>query len=339
MDSVTLTKPSIKESDSGLRTIQNLLNRQKQHLDYYFTHFDSSSCLKVIQQIRKMEGVLYFTGVGKSGFISQKVAATLLSTGTKAFFLPPIDALHGDLGMVSKNDYVFILSKSGETEELLQLLPFIRNKGAKIIAITSCDASRLAKGAHEVILLPCENELCPFDLAPTTSTEIQLLFGDLFAMALMAINGFSLDQYAENHPAGQIGRRSLMRVSDLMLDKEKTPLCFPKDSLENVLIDFTNKRCGCLIVIDEERGGLKGIFTDGDLRRALQAKGERILKEKVGRLMTSSPKAISVKALAWDALKLMESDPNHPVMVLPVLDEEKRVIGIIKMHDLVQAGL
>lgn len=318
--------------------LKDLLVKQKQHLDFFFEKIESSACEALVEEILACEGVLFLTGVGKSGFIAQKIAATMLSTGTKAFFLPPIDALHGDLGMVSKKDWVLILSKSGETEELLQLLPFIRNKGAKIAVITSNFQSRLAKGADRTLLLPCENELCPFDLAPTTSTVIQLLFGDLLAVALMERRGFSLDAFAENHPGGRIGRRSSMRVKDLMLAHENTPLCHSENRLEEALIDFTNKRCGCLIVVDQ-KGALKGIFTDGDLRRALQAKGEKVLQEQVGTLMTPSPKAIDAEALAWDALKLMESDPKHPVMVLPVLSEQNEVIGIIKMHDLIQAGL
>ena len=318
--------------------LSDLLVKQKQHIDHYFAHLDLVVCEQLLQDILKCQGVLFFTGVGKSGFIAQKIAATMQSTGTKAFFLPPIDALHGDLGMVSKTDLVLILSKSGETEELLQLLPFIRNKGAQVVAITSKEKSRLSAAADRTILLPCDSELCPFDLAPTSSTAIQLLFGDTLAIALMEARGFSVDQYAENHPGGRIGRRTSLRVRDLMLDKERTPICFSEDYLEEVLIDFSDKRCGCLIVIDKKKQ-LKGIFTDGDLRRALQAKGEKILKEKVGELMTRAPKYIEAEALAWDALKLMESDQKHPVMVLPVLGDQKEVVGIIKMHDLIQAGL
>jgi arabinose-5-phosphate isomerase len=316
--------------------LKDLLAKQKQHLDHFFAHLDVSASEHLLQELFASQGVLFFTGVGKSGFIAQKIAATMQSTGTKAFFLQPIDALHGDLGMVSNKDLVLILSKSGETEELLQLLPFIRNKGAKIVACTSNGNSRLAHGADRTIILPCIEELCPFNLAPTTSTVVQHLFGDALAIALMELRGFSLDQFAENHPGGLIGRRSSMRVRDLML--EHAPVCLSEERLEEVLIDFTNKRCGCLIVIDEKRQ-LKGIFTDGDLRRALQAKGEKILKEKVGELMTRSPKAIAAEALAWDALKLMESDQKHPVMVLPVLGDQKEVVGIIKMHDLIQAGI
>lgn len=324
--------------DTICTMLNELLNKQKQYLDFFFAHFERAVCESFVEELVMTPGNLYFTGVGKSGFIAQKIAATLLSTGTKAFFLSPVDALHGDLGMVGRNDWVVILSKSGETDELLHLLPSIRNKGAKIASVTSNSESRLAKGGDRLIYLPCENELCPFDLAPTTSTVIQLLFGDLLAVALMEKKGFSLNEFAENHPGGRIGRRSSLRVSDLMLNKEATPLCFAENRLEETLIDFTNKRCGCLIVIDS-KSQLKGIFTDGDLRRALQNKGESVLKERIGDLMTQVPKAIDLSALAWDAMKLMESDQKHPVMVLPVVDNEKEVVGIIKMHDLIQAGL
>ena len=318
--------------------LRELLIKQKQHLDYFFANLNMAACQELLDKVLACEGTLYFTGVGKSGFIAQKIAATMLSTGTKAFFLSPVDALHGDLAMVSKSDLVLVLSKSGETDELLNLLPFIRSKGAQIVAITSYPFCRLSKGSDHTVVLPCENELCPFDLAPTTSTQVQLLFGDALAIAVMESRGFDIDQFAANHPGGQIGRRSLLKVRDLMLDQERTPLCLSHDQLETILVDFSNKRCGCMIVIDDQKH-LKGIFTDGDLRRALQAKGEKVLQQKVGALMTSAPKAILADALAWDALKLMESDQKHPVMVLPVIDESQAVIGIIKMHDLVQAGL
>ena len=241
--------------------------------------------------------------------------------------------------MVSKDDIVAIFSKSGETDELLYLLPTIRNKGARTIAITSNPSSRLVKGSDFSIHLPCVSELCPFDLAPTISTSIQLLFGDVLAISLMKVNGFGLEDFAQNHPAGRIGKRLSVKVRDLMLDEVNAPLCAANKLLEEVLADFTNKRCGCLVVIDEKKK-LKGIFTDGDLRRALQAKGEKVLKEKLGNLMTPGPLSIKSEALAWEAMKLMEADQKKPVMVLPVLkDEGGEVVGLIKMHDLIQAGL
>lgn len=317
--------------------LNELLAKEKESLDYFFANIELQRCEILIEKILSSCGVLFFTGVGKSGFIAQKIAATLMSTGTKAFFLHPIDALHGDLGMLSAHDLVLILSKSGETEELLQLLPSLRNKYATIIAVCSVANSRLVKGADFEVILPCKQELCPFDLAPTTSTQIQLLFGDILAMELMERKKFTLNGYAENHPGGQIGRRILFKVKDLM--QNSIPTCNPENRLEEVLLEFTNKRCGCLIVVDEKRR-LRGIFTDGDLRRALQSHGASILQTELGQLMSPVPKVIFEDAPAWEAIKLMESDQKHPVMVLPVLEKSSgEVVGIIKMHDLIQAGL
>ncbi len=318
--------------------LKELFYKQQNYLNHFFSKLDYSQVETLFEEIKNSSGVLFFTGVGKSGYVAQKVSATMMSTGTKAFYLPPIDALHGDLAMVSKNDMVLLFSKSGETEELLQLLPFLRKIGAKIVAITSNLQSRLSKGADFALELPCVAELCPFDLAPTISTEIQLLFGDVLAIALMQEKQFSLENFAQNHPAGRIGKRASLKVRDLMLDREKSPLCHPHDTLEDVLADFSSKRCGCLVVVDEKKK-LRGIFTDGDLRRALQAKGEKVLKEKLSTLMTPAPKHILSEDLAWEAMKMMESDQKHPVMVLPVLEEEGQVVGLIKMHDLIQAGL
>jgi len=319
--------------------MKKLFARQKELLDYFFNHIDDVACEALMDKIIKNNGVLFFTGIGKSGFIAQKIAATLMSTGTKAFFLPPIDALHGDIGMVSSEDIVVILSKSGETEELMQLLPSLRAKKAAIVAICSSPNSSLVKGADSAVILPCEHELCPYDLAPTTSTQVQLLFGDALAIGLMERKRFSLDRYAENHPSGQIGRRASFKVKDFMLCRERTPICKPHDTLEAVLMEFTNKRCGCLLVVDEKEQ-LLGIFTDGDLRRALQSRGAAVLEAKIEEIMTRGPKSIHDDDPAWDAVRLMESDQKHPVMVLPVLDREKSsVVGIIKMHDLIQAGL
>ncbi|MFN0064840.1 MAG: SIS domain-containing protein [Chlamydiales bacterium] len=319
--------------------LEKLFRKQKALLDHFFDQIDLKSCEALLTTFLQCRGVLFFSGIGKSGFIAQKIAATMMSTGTKAFYLSAIDALHGDLGMVSQNDVVVLLSKSGETEELLQLLPSLRNKGSKTVALSSNAQSRLVKGADQNVILPLEHELCPFDLAPTTSTQAQLLLGDVLAIALMERKNFSLANYAENHPHGQIGRRASTKVRDLMLSQENTPICHPHSRLKEVLVEFTDKRCGCLIVVDHERQ-LKGIFTDGDLRRALQQKGEKVLEEKIQDIMTRCPKAIHDDAPAWDAVKLMEADQKHPVMVLPVLEREKSsVIGIIKMHDLIQAGL
>lgn len=315
-----------------------LFQQQKELINNFYDAIDLNQCNKIFEKILHCQGVSFFTGIGKSGYIAQKIAATMMSTGTKSFFLSPIDALHGDLGMVSEKDIVIIFSKSGDTDELLHLLPPLRNKGIEIICITSHSHSRLAKGCDLACVLPCERELCPYDLAPTISTEIQLLFGDVLAVALMKAKGISIEQYANNHPAGNLGKKMTLKVKDLMLPEEKTPVCFEEDQLVEVISSFSEKRCGCLIVIDDQKR-LKGIFTDGDLRRALQAKGDKVLREAIGKLMTKTPKVIAADSLAWEAMKLMESDQKNPVMVLPVVHPEDKVIGIIKMHDIIQAGL
>lgn len=317
--------------------LKELVARQKASLDFFYKELDSAACTQFVEALHACTGTLFFTGVGKSGFIAQKLAATLLSTSIRAFFLPPLDALHGDLGMVQAGDGVVFLSKSGETKELLELLPFIRARGALSFAMTSEGSSHLAHLADHRLLLPCPHELCPFDLAPTLSTEVQLIGGDLVIVALMQKRGCQLTHFASNHPGGRIGRRLALHVEDMMLDRKETPFCLPDHCLGDVLVDFTDKKCGCLVVVDEQMR-LHGIFTDGDLRRALQREGKQLLEVKMKKLMTPSPKAISKRALAWEALKLMEAD--CPITVLPVVDEQKEeVVGLVKLHDLIQAGL
>ena len=318
--------------------LTELLKKARSHLDAFFDQIDVASLTQIFEIFLGCKGVLFFTGVGKSGLVAQKIAATMTSTGTKALALSPTDALHGDIGIVSKEDVFVILSKSGETEELLQILPFVRNKGAKLVAVISQEGSRLAKGCDLNIVLPFEKELCPFDLAPTTSTTTQLIFGDILAIALMRAKEFSLNEYASNHPGGQIGRRSSIKVSDLMVKGAELPIASPDHKLEEVLSDFSGKRCGCLIVVDQEKK-LQGIFTDGDLRRSLQKHGGQVLSQPLSSLMTSEPRSVASHDLAWDALRLMETDQKRPITVLPVLDESSCVVGLIKMHDLIQSGV
>lgn len=317
--------------------LQNLLIQQKAAINTYFEKLDLVETEKLIKRISACQGMVFFTGVGKSGFIGQKIAATLQSTGTKAFFLSPIDALHGDLGMMGAQDLLVILSKSGETEELLALLPAIRNKGAKIVALTAEKSSRLAQSVDHVVVLPCESELCPFDLAPTTSTEVQLLFGDLLAVALMQAKELKLETFALNHPAGRIGKRATLKVKDLMVGIGRVPLCPPESRLEEILGEFSGRQCGCVLVTDAQRK-LQGIFTDGDLRRALEERGGAVLSERLETLMTRLPKTASPEALAWEALQLMEANQNSPITVLPVVSQGE-VVGLLKMHDLIQSGL
>lgn len=317
--------------------LRELFKDQRQHLDYFFDHLDEAQAEAVFRLCAGIKGFLILTGVGKSGLVAEKIAMTLVSTGTKAIYLPSLNFLHGDIGIVSSDDCVLLLSKSGETEELLSLVPFIRKKGAKLIALVSNANSRLALQADVALSLPVEKELCPFDLAPTISTEVQLLFGDVLTMALMRHKGFSLDSYGENHPSGTIGKKATIKIEQIMLQGESLPVCLPSQTLQEVLPEFSAKRLGCLLVADET-GAFQGIYTDGDLRRSLQSLGPHVMQKTMQELMTRNPIATQRDMLAWDALKLMQKDPKRWIMVLPVI-EDRKVVGLIRMHDIIHAGI
>jgi arabinose-5-phosphate isomerase len=318
--------------------LKELLTKQKSYTQHYFEHLDLESTQKIIDLILKCKGIVFLTGVGKSGLIANKIAFTMVSTGTRAMYISPIDAVHGDLGMVTPDDIFIMLSKSGETDELISLVPAIRNKGATLVGLVCNAASRLAASCHHVMVLPFEAELCPYDLSPTMSTIFQLLFGDLVAVALMRHKDYSISEFALNHPSGRIGKRITMRVRDLMIIGNKIPLCLPQDTLQHALVELSNKRCGCILVADEENN-LLGLFTDGDLRRTLQKMGGEVLGTLMRDLMTVNPKSIDPDVLAWDAMKFMESDYRHRIMMLPVIDKDNKVQGLLHLHDIIQSGL
>jgi arabinose-5-phosphate isomerase len=317
--------------------IQELLDQQKRYLDFYFQNVSSDRVEQIMQLVVDCKGTIVLSGVGKSGHVAQKITATLLSTSTRAYYLDPTHAIHGDLGFVGEQDLFLAFSKNGESQELLELLPFIQKRGARSIAIVSNERSRLAQACNYSISLPVERELCPFDLAPTTSTAVQMLFGDLLAVALMRAKQIPIGEIARNHPGGFIGRRISLKVSDLMRKEEDIPLCSPHDRLIDVLHELSTKRCGCLLVVVEKKT-LRGIFTNGDLRRDLETRGACSLESVLGERMTPSPRAISSELLALDAMRFMEEDPSRPVTVMPVL-ENKTVVGLLRMHDILQAGL
>lgn len=317
--------------------LKELIDSKRQYINHFFELLDIQAAEKFLQILLSCKGMIFFTGIGKSGLVAKKIAVTMTSTGSRALYLSPTDALHGDLGILSEKDIFIILSKSGETEELLNLIPFLRNKGVRLLSVVSNANSRLAKACDFSITLPLEKELCPFDLAPTTSTTIQMIFGDVLAIALMRHQNFTIDQYALNHPAGRIGKRITLKVQDLMLKGSGIPLCRPQDKLVDTLVELSNKRCGCVLIVNEELH-LQGIFTDGDLRRALLKEGPQVLELPMEQLMTRSAKYIGPNVLAWDAMQLMEADQKHPITCLPVLEDQK-VLGLIKMHDIVQSGL
>ena len=317
--------------------LKELFAEQRQSVEYFFDELDLAQVERVLESCFQTKGLLVLTGVGKSGIIAEKIAMTLISTGTKALYLPAVNFLHGDIGILSKEDTVLLLSKSGETEELVTLLPYIKKKEAKVVAIVSNLQSHLAQMSDLALCLPVAKELCPFDLAPTVSTEVQLLFGDVLAIALMKRRNFTLSQYGENHPSGSIGKKIFLKVEDLMIKGPGIPLCLPDKKVGDVLAELSEKKCGCLVVTGKENSFL-GIFTDGDLRRSLQNLGSYTLEKRIEDLMTRTAIVVQSSDLAWDALKLMQKDPKRWIMMTPVLENGK-VVGLLRMHDIIHAGI
>ncbi|MGZ3633046.1 MAG: KpsF/GutQ family sugar-phosphate isomerase [Parachlamydiaceae bacterium] len=318
--------------------LKKLIESSKQNIDHFFQHLDLTQTEKLVDILEKCQGTLFFTGVGKSEIMAKKIAGTMTSTGTRALFMGATNALHGDIGILSAQDMLVMLSKGGESEELINLVPYVRHKGAKTIAIVSDQASRLSQMCDMHISLPLANELCPFNLAPTTSAQIQMIFGDLLTIALMHRKNFTLDQYAENHPSGKIGRRITTKVENLMLTGDLVPTCLPEDQTLKALIELSKKRCGCVLVVDPSRR-LLGIYTDGDLGRTLNTHGPEALKRPIQELMKPNPRCISKTKLAWEALQQMEANSTSPVTVLAVTDENGHLEGLIKMHDILQARI
>ncbi len=317
--------------------LKTLFHQQQEYINYFFSHLDYGEAEEVFRAFAACSGTVLFTGVGKSGIIAEKLAMTLISTGTKAMYLPATNALHGDIGVLTEKDILVFLSKSGGSEELLQLLPAVRKRGAKTIAFVSNQSSRLAHEVDQTMYLPLQRELCPFDLAPTTSAILQLIFGDVIAVALMKEKKFSLNDYAMNHPAGIIGKKISLKVEDIMIKGPHLPICQLEDSLAEALITLSDKQCGCVLAVDHRRR-LRGIFTDGDLRRAIQQKQPNILDHKMGSLITESFLSVTPTKMAVEAMKVMQQKKGKWVKELPVIDNEK-LVGLIRMHDIVQSGI
>ncbi len=320
-----------------LSTLTLLAKRQKESLDFFYQHIDLEEIASLSQKIAKSSGKLIFSGMGKSGFIAKKLASSFLSLGKQALFLSPAEGMHGDLGMIRKEDIFLSLSRSGQTKEILQIVPYIKKRGASIVSFLSDKKGPLFDMSDQTIFLPLLEELCPFNLAPTTSCILQLLAGDLLMSSFMKESQTTLDEYSQNHPGGMIGNSTWMHVEEVMLAEKEIPTALAEEKLLDKLCELTEKQCGCLVVVDKKRS-LQGVFTDGDLRRAIQQKGESALHCTLAELMTPKPKAISQKAKLIEAIRLMEKQP-FPVMVLPVIDQSSQVVGIVRMHDIIQRGL
>lgn len=293
---------------------------------------------KAIDILKSSQGKIAIAGVGKSGLIGRKIAATLTSTGTAAFYLHPGDALHGDLGIVCPGDVAVILSNSGETDELIAIFPHLKHRQIPIIAILGNLNSTLARNADVVLDASVDKEACPLNLAPTTSTTVALAIGDAVAMTLMQVKGLTPEDFALNHPAGRLGKRLTLRVTDLMHKESENPTILSTASWLEVITAISKGALGAVNVVDS-RGGLLGIITDGDLRRTLQKTHPTELENLTGDLiMTKNPTTVSPLCLAYNALQLMENRPSQ-ISVMPVVDEQGICLGLIRLHDIVRSGL
>lgn len=276
------------------------------------------------------------SGIGKSGIIGHKIAGTLLSIGFPAVFMHSVDALHGDIGIVAEGDLVILLSKSGSTDEIVQLVPFLRNRGAKIISIVGNENSYLAKESDVCILAKVEREACPLNIVPTSSALVALAVGDALAATLMKIRNFTVEDFARQHPLGQLGRNIILRVADVMHKNSALPLINAEANFKDAVIEITNKKLGCVCVVDKFNY-LRGIITDGDVRRTFQ-KYNDFQNLRVADIMTPNPTKTHPDALLGEALALMEQRESQ-INVLPVVDSDNKCVGVIRLHDIVRSSI
>ena len=315
--------------ESGLRTVA-IEAQAASELQYRINEAFTVAC----ETLLACEGRVIVTGMGKSGHIGNKVAATLASTGTPAFFVHPGEASHGDLGMITKNDVVLALSNSGNTAELVTLIPLIKRLGIPLVSMTGDADSVLAQAACANLDISVSSEACPLNLAPTTSTTVTLVMGDALAIALLESRGFTAEDFAFSHPGGALGRKLLLKVSDIMHQDQEVPKVTPESPLQNALLEMTEKGFGMTTIVDE-KGMLLGVFTDGDLRRVIDSKinlSSALIKD----VMSPSPKTINQDILAAEAINIMQ---QNSITAVIVEDEKKHPVGVVHMHDILRAGV
>lgn len=321
-----------------LHDVQELLRIESNAIAQTATRLDATEVERVVDLIAECKGKVVILGVGKSGIIGQKIAATMTSTGTAALYLHPSDALHGGLGIVQSDDVVIVLSNSGETDEIVGMLPHLKSRQVAIVAIVGNLNSTLARGADAVLDASVDQEACPLNLAPTTSTTVALAIGDALAMTVMKVKGLTSDDFAVNHPAGRLGKRLTLRVADLMHSNGENPTISEGSSWVEVVRAISKGGLGAVCVVDSN-GRLAGIITDGDLRRAIESTShDSLAKLTCDDFMTRQPTVATPQLLAFDALRLME-DRSSQISVLPVVDQNKICVGLIRLHDIVRSGL
>ena len=292
--------------------------------------------VKAVELVFDCKGRIIVTGIGKSGLVGRKIASTLASTGTPSLFLDTIEGMHGDLGMIMKGDIVLIISNSGKAEEIIKIIPTLKKMGIKIILLTGRPTSTLANFSDIVIDVKVEREACPFNLAPTASSTTTLAVGDALAVVLLKKRGFRPEDFAFLHPGGYLGKKLLLKVDDVMHSGNDNPVIFEEKSMRDAIIEITSKQLGAVSIINN-KGILVGIITDGDLRRAIE-KYDKLLEKKAKEIMTKNPIVIESEKLAAEAVHIMEDRPSQ-IMVLPVVDKNRRPIGMLRIHDLVKKGM
>ncbi len=336
MKVLPVNETSDRMAGSDLDHAVRVLQIESEALHKLAESLDSRFC-DAVEAVHEMKGRnrgrLIVAGIGKSGHVARKMAATLASTGTPSFFVHPGEASHGDMGMVTENDVVLMLSNSGENAELSDLIAYTRRYGIKLIAMTGNANSSLSKHSDITLLLPPMPEACPNGLAPTTSTTMMIALGDAFAVALLERMGLTPEQYKVFHPGGKLGQK-LLKISEIMHQGDSLPLVRDTAMMDEALLVMTEKNLGSLLVVDES-GALSGIITDGDLKRHM---GPELLQKPVTEVMSSSPKTIEVDALAVEALDLMLNRFDQPLTSIVVLEDGK-LAGLIRVQDCLQAGL
>ena len=325
-------------TQNHLADIQQLLQIESDAIAQTATRLDPMQVERVVELLAECKGKIVIVGVGKSGIIGQKIAATMTSAGTAALYLHPSDALHGGLGIVQSDDVVIVLSNSGETDEIVAMLPYLKNREVPIVAIVGSLNSTLARRADAVLDASVDKEACPLNLAPTTSTTVALAIGDALAMTVMKVKGLTSDDFAVNHPAGRLGKRLTLRVADLMHRDGENPTIASGSSWVDVVRAISKGGLGAVCGVDAA-GRLAGIITDGDLRRAIEQTSHDSLANLTGDdFMTRKPVVATPELLAFDALRLMEDRPSQ-ISVLPVIDQDGSCVGLIRVHDIVRSGL
>ncbi|XPV75030.1 MAG: KpsF/GutQ family sugar-phosphate isomerase [Desulfovibrio sp.] len=316
-----------------LADVERVLSLEIEALQQMRNRLDES-VVQAVSLLLGVKGRVIFTGMGKAGHVARKLAATFSSTGTPAIFMHPGEAYHGDLGIVNRNDIAIILSNSGETEEVVKLVPCLKRFNVSVIALTGNLKSSLAKGSDIVLDTGVEREACPLNCAPTSSTTTAMAMGDALACALITARGFKKEDFAVFHPGGSLGSQLLLRVFELMMPAEDAPIVSPSESIQNAIVAMSSGRVGAVFVLNEEKR-LEGVFTDGDLRRMLE-RGDVDLKESISKVMSLNPTSVDSDQLAAEAMGLME---EKKISVLPVIDEKKCLAGVLQIHMLLEAGI